>query len=192
MNNCVKGIFISSAPTCCLLLPPHFGWGSSLLRFLPCSPRRPCMLWRLRGSLNHHPTHTLSCHDIHAIWLPALSSEGNEADFSARSRLADFLSVHLQLFFLHDNTQVFSRLLLHTVQCKSGRHCVSSSGAAMTIQPLALDATDSACQGRSKFCHVMPMDAPTSVRQRLLLAPILPSPLWMQCQLWHRSRLLIR
>lgn len=47
------------------------------------------------------------------------------------------------------------------------------SGAAMAVQPLAMDAMVSALRVQVKLQHEMLKDAPASVRQEPLLAPIL-------------------
>lgn len=52
----------------------------------------------------------------------------------------------------------------------------------MTIQPLPMDAVASACCGQDKLHRNTLKDAPASVWQELLLAPILSLNQWM----WKR------
>lgn len=49
------------------------------------------------------------------------------------------------------------------------------TGTAMAIQPLTLDTMGTACQVCSKLQQDMVRQAPTNVRQELIMAPILAS-----------------
>lgn len=99
-----------------------------------------------------------------------------ESDFSARCTLADLSLVQPLLLFLQDCVVEFQSAPPHY----NPPHMwvllrQLTSGAALVIQLLALDAIGSACQGGSKLHSDMLQDALTHVQHGLFMKYILAS-----------------
>lgn len=122
-----------------------------------------------RVCLHFHPVKAATPSD-----LQALSSDCIKSDLAACQHLADCLSVQSLLCFQKDTAREFQQTpLQHDLKGLWLFMHQLLFGAAMAIQPLAVDAAGSACCAHMKLWHNVVRDTPVNAKQELMMVPIL-------------------